>query len=161
MEKRFQYLNQTCVVRSDAKGSYSVALENEEPRHVDVKSHGSNKTASTDQASRPGQAVRHENQVWVRYMGRTYVLELQTGGGRRTRKKPGGDLSSPMPGQVVKHLASIGDEVEAGEPLLVVEAMKMQLEIAAPHSGKLTEFTAAEGEQIEAGVPLAMVEPSS
>jgi biotin carboxyl carrier protein len=104
-------------------------------------------------------AVRAGDQVWVRYHGRTYRLELLRGR-TRPRERHAAGLVSPMPGQVQKLLASPGDEVEAHQPLLVVEAMKMQLEIKAPGPGRLVKFLAREGEQVEAGVPLAELEPA-
>jgi biotin carboxyl carrier protein len=66
-----------------------------------------------------------------------------------------------MPGQIQKLLVSPGDQVEAHQPLLVVEAMKMQIEIKAPHAGRVAKLLAAEGEQVEAGVPLVELVPGS
>jgi 3-methylcrotonyl-CoA carboxylase alpha subunit len=64
-----------------------------------------------------------------------------------------------MPGQVVKLLVEPGATVGAGDPLLVVEAMKMQLEIKAPFAGTVTRFLAAEGDQVDAGVDLVDLAP--
>ena len=103
------------------------------------------------------EAIRHEDTVWVRFEGRTYRFEVERG---RTRKRAqgAGDLSSPMPGQVQKVLVAVGDAVEAHQPLMVVEAMKMQLEIKAPRDGTVKKLLAGEGDQVEAGVPLAELE---
>jgi propionyl-CoA carboxylase alpha chain len=68
-----------------------------------------------------------------------------------------GSLASPMPGAVWKVLASAGDEVEKGQPLLVLEAMKMEHEIVAPVAGPLEELRVAEGDQVEAGTILAVI----
>jgi biotin carboxyl carrier protein len=105
-------------------------------------------------------AVRDGDDIWVRYCGRTYRLEALRGRTRTRERHPAG-LASPMPGQVQKLLVSPGDEVAAHQPLLVVEAMKMQLEIKAPHAGRVAKLLAAEGEQVEAGVPLVEMEPAS
>ncbi|WP_460852404.1 acetyl/propionyl/methylcrotonyl-CoA carboxylase subunit alpha [Nocardioides montaniterrae] len=71
-----------------------------------------------------------------------------------------GSLLAPMPGSVIRVSAAVGDVVEAGQPLLVMEAMKMQHTITAPYAGTITELAATEGQQVEAGSVLAVVEPS-
>ncbi|HKW57218.1 MAG TPA: biotin/lipoyl-containing protein [Candidatus Acidoferrum sp.] len=65
---------------------------------------------------------------------------------------------APMPGKVVSVLVQLGDLVEAGQALLVVEAMKMQNEIRAPKSGKIERLLAIEGQAVNAGEVLACVE---
>ncbi|HET9233592.1 MAG TPA: biotin/lipoyl-containing protein [Candidatus Eisenbacteria bacterium] len=101
----------------------------------------------------PGDAVRDGSKVWVYLAGRTYRFDLVRPNRGRTADAHG-DLSSPMPGQVQKLLVVEGDAVQAGQALLVVEAMKMQLEIKAPHPGRVRRLLAREGQQVEAGVPL-------
>ena len=68
-----------------------------------------------------------------------------------------GSLLAPMPGSVISVRAAVGDAVEEGQPILVMEAMKMQHTIAAPQAGVLTELNATEGQQVEAGTVLAVV----
>ena len=67
-------------------------------------------------------------------------------------------VSAPMPGKVVRILAPAGTEVEAGQPVLVIEAMKMQNELKAPKKGKVKRITVSEGAAVEAGQVLAEVE---
>lgn len=67
-------------------------------------------------------------------------------------------LTAPMPGKVVRVLASAGAEVEAGAGVLVVEAMKMQNEIKSPKKGKIQKILAHEGAAVNAGDVLAIVE---
>jgi len=66
-------------------------------------------------------------------------------------------LAAPMPGKVVRVLVAEGDTVEAGQGLLVVEAMKMQNEIKAPRSGRVVALAAREGTTVAAGDPLATI----
>ncbi|HKC29589.1 MAG TPA: biotin/lipoyl-containing protein, partial [Jatrophihabitans sp.] len=68
-----------------------------------------------------------------------------------------GSLLAPMPGSVVRIAVSIGDHVKAGDPILWLEAMKMQHRINAPASGVVTELPVAEGQQIDVGAVLAVV----
>jgi biotin carboxyl carrier protein len=67
-------------------------------------------------------------------------------------------IVAPMPGKVIRVLVNAGDEVEAGQGLLVVEAMKMQNEIRSPKKGKVERLQAKEGQNVNAGDVLAWVE---
>ena len=67
------------------------------------------------------------------------------------------EILAPMPGKIVRVLAKAGDAVEAGQGLLVVEAMKMQNEIKAPKTGKVEKILVAEGQAVNAGETLAVV----
>lgn len=67
-------------------------------------------------------------------------------------------LTAPMPGKVVRVLASEGSEVEAGAGILVVEAMKMQNEIKSPKKGTIQKILVSEGAAVNAGDVLAIVE---
>ena len=70
-----------------------------------------------------------------------------------------GSLLAPMPGSVVALHVEVGDTVAEGQPLLVMEAMKMQHTIAAPYDGTVVELAAGVGQQVEAGSVLAVVQP--
>jgi biotin carboxyl carrier protein len=67
-------------------------------------------------------------------------------------------ILAPMPGKIVRVIASVGDEVEAGQGLVVVEAMKMQNEIKATKKGKVTIVAVKEGSAVNAGDLLVIVE---
>jgi biotin carboxyl carrier protein len=67
-------------------------------------------------------------------------------------------IIAPMPGKIVRLIAAEGDEVEAGQGLVVVEAMKMQNEIKATKKGKLTKIAVKENSAVNAGDLLAIVE---
>ncbi len=66
----------------------------------------------------------------------------------------GGRLTAPMPGKVVAVLASIGQAVKKGEPLVIMEAMKMEHTIAAPRDGVVDEILYQVGDQVGDGVAL-------
>lgn len=67
-------------------------------------------------------------------------------------------IVAPMPGKVIRLLVKAGDEVEAGQGLVVVEAMKMQNEIRSPKKGKVERLQAKEGQAVNAGEILAWVD---
>ena len=71
---------------------------------------------------------------------------------------PAGSLLAPMPGLVLRVLAEPGAVVTAGQPLLVLEAMKMEQTVSAPADGVLAELRAKAGEQVSTGQVLAVLE---
>ncbi len=78
---------------------------------------------------------------------------------RETRGGDGGaaagDLRAPMPGRIVVVRAAVGDTVAAGQELLVMEAMKMEISVKAPRDGELAELPVAAGDFVEADATLA------
>jgi len=87
---------------------------------------------------------------------RTARLRAATGKGRAQSGRR--TVASPMPGKVVRHLVRVGDAVEAGQGVIVVEAMKMENELRAPAAGTVREIRAAEGAVVAGGAPLVVIE---
>ena len=69
-----------------------------------------------------------------------------------------GSLTAPMPGSVVRVLVAAGDTVEAGQTLVVLEAMKMEHAVHAPAAGVVSELRVQPGQQVDAGSVLAVVD---
>ncbi|TAK12302.1 MAG: biotin/lipoyl-binding protein [Anaerolineae bacterium] len=84
---------------------------------------------------------------WVAVAGRTYTLEKSGPARRRGHDggAGGGQVAAPMPGQIRAVLVAEGDEVVQGQPLLLMEAMKMEIRIAAPRAGIVAVLRAAVG----------------
>lgn len=123
-------------------GLYSILLGS---RSYEVRvSRASGPSGGADYAVRVGtdlyQVSIEDRRFWRR----------QTAGGAEGPR----DVNSPMPGRVVKLLVREGDEVAAGQGLLVMEAMKMQNELRAPRAGRVQRIFAAEGDGVETGAPL-------
>ena len=76
------------------------------------------------------------------------------------RLVPAGSLVAPMPGLIRRVLVEAGTTVTAGQPLLILEAMKMEQTVAAPAAGLVAELRAKAGEQVAAGQVLAVIEGS-
>lgn len=68
-----------------------------------------------------------------------------------------GEVTVSMPGRVVKVIAGEGDEVEQGQPVLIIEAMKMENEVRAPRAGVVSVVHVAEGDSVEADRVLMVV----
>ena len=93
------------------------------------------------------------------------------GGHARLRRTPrfvdpadavaSGSLLAPMPGTVISVAVEQGQQVEAGQPVLVLEAMKMQHTVRAPGPGTVTEIDVKPGAQVAAGEVLAVVEEAA
>ncbi|MFF1694756.1 biotin carboxylase N-terminal domain-containing protein [Streptomyces sp. NPDC058257] len=93
------------------------------------------------------------------YVGNTALTALPTLPEPTTRQEPG-SLLAPMPGTVVRLAEGLaeGTRVTAGQPLIWLEAMKMEHRISAPASGTLTALHAEPGRQVEVGALLAVVD---
>jgi biotin carboxyl carrier protein len=108
--------------------------------------------------------IEPSDDAWAVTIGRRRFL-IDVADPRRRNSKSRGlagegrqPIVSPMPGKVVRVLVASGDRVEAGQGLIVVEAMKMQNELKAPRSGRVAALTACEGATVAAGDALAVVE---
>lgn len=67
-------------------------------------------------------------------------------------------VSSPMPGSIIRVMAQAGDSVTAGDPVLILEAMKMENEICAQKSGKIKDIFVNEGQTVPGNAPLFEME---
>jgi 3-methylcrotonyl-CoA carboxylase alpha subunit len=74
---------------------------------------------------------------------------------------PGGRLTAPMPGKLVAFLAKAGEAIKAGQPLAVMEAMKMEHTIAAPRDGTVAELLYGVGDQVAEGAELLRLQPAA
>jgi len=68
-----------------------------------------------------------------------------------------GSLTAPMPGSVIRVAVKVGEDVEAGQPLLWLEAMKMEHTVAATAAGRVQEVRTQVGQQVELGQVLVVV----
>jgi len=106
--------------------------------------------------SRIAYAVADSTRTWVFIEGRTYVIE----GDDRDLSAPAHAtddqiaLSAPMPATVLAINVKAGQEVAAGDLLVMLEAMKMELPIRAPRAGRVKALACREGELVQPGVPL-------
>ncbi|MER5635650.1 biotin carboxylase N-terminal domain-containing protein [Kitasatospora sp. NPDC002227] len=78
----------------------------------------------------------------------------------RSSEAAPGALLAPMPGTVVRTAVAPGESVTAGQPLLWLEAMKMEHKVCAPADGVLTDLHVKPGQQVDLGALLAVVEPA-
>lgn len=88
--------------------------------------------------------------LWVHYRGETRVYdpEAQRKNFSAHTREGGGQVAAPMPGKVTKVFVSEGQQVEDGQALVVMEAMKMEYTLKAEISGTVTEVKVKEGQQV-------------
>ncbi|MDQ3405405.1 MAG: acetyl/propionyl/methylcrotonyl-CoA carboxylase subunit alpha [Actinomycetota bacterium] len=99
--------------------------------------------------------------LWLAADGRAWaVAERSLLEGGTAAGSAGGPVTSPMPGIVLLVKVAVGDHVTAGQPLLVVEAMKMEHTITATVDGVLTELDVQAGQQVALNQTLAVVTPA-
>jgi biotin carboxyl carrier protein len=96
---------------------------------------------------------------WVFLDGRTYVVAPhETGGRERAARGHGASdeqaLAAPMPATVSAIRVKAGDPVAAGDVLVMLEAMKMELPVKAPRDGRVAAINCREGELVQPGIPL-------
>ena len=92
-----------------------------------------------------------KRQVWVNGRTLTYTRQRQHAAAEAAHS---GSLSSSIPAVVAQILVSVGDEVAAGDKLILLESMKMVIPIQAPSDGVVTTVNCQPGQSIQAGVPL-------
>ncbi|RNI23206.1 ATP-grasp domain-containing protein [Flexivirga caeni] len=91
--------------------------------------------------------------------GPTQLIEVN-GVTHRISRDEGGVMRAPAPALIVATPVAVGDEVSAGDPVLVLESMKMETVLPAPFSGRVRELLVRPGTQVETGVPLVRLEPT-
>jgi acetyl/propionyl-CoA carboxylase alpha subunit len=95
--------------------------------------------------------ARTRDRVLVALAGRTYAFEMDEEARGAHGAAGSGAVTAPMPGKVVSVLVAAGDTVEVGQPLIVLEAMKMESTLTAEVAGRVTTVRAVAGATVAAG----------
>jgi 3-methylcrotonyl-CoA carboxylase alpha subunit len=90
-------------------------------------------------------------QISFKFEGETYAVDLGEKASRTRHRHRDHSMSAPMPGVVLKVLASQGQQVTKGSPLIILEAMKMEHVISAPRDGTVKAINCREGELVQPG----------
>lgn len=99
----------------------------------------------------------YEDRRFVHQLGDSLAFRVLPRFPRKEIERPAGACIAPMPGTVVRVDVAVGDEVNAGQRLLVLEAMKMEHTLNAPSDGKVESLAVVVGDQVEADAILAVI----
>jgi biotin carboxyl carrier protein len=146
-------------------GWYRIALE--DGRILDVEGKqvvsGEWRLRMGDRTVLAGAAVRGE-EVALQIDGRGFVgraVDARRAGLALGGASAEGWVTTQMPGVVVRTLVAIGAKVQKGDPVIVVEAMKMENELKAPVDGVVVEITVEPGHPVESGTALVRIDPTA
>ena len=106
--------------------------------------------------------IAGENGRWALHVdGQTLEYEVEQAGARQPARtgQASEELGAPMPGAVTQVLVREGDAVSAGQPLVIVEAMKMEHVVRAPRAGIIKTLHVQPGAQVESGAIVAEIGP--
>jgi 3-methylcrotonyl-CoA carboxylase alpha subunit len=99
-------------------------------------------------------AARRGGDIWVFLDGRVFIVPADEGPAGGSRHHDDAALAAPMPATVVAINVTPGQDVKAGDALIVLEAMKMELAVTASHDGRIRRVGCRVGELVQPGVPL-------
>ena len=101
--------------------------------------------------------ARDAETIWIGHGGAAWAVRPGSEAVRRATTGDG-ELRAPMPGQVLAVHGAVGDSVSGGDPVVVLESMKMELVMTAPIDGSIAELTVAAGDRVTVDQPLARIE---
>ena len=152
------------VIRSDVETAVEVAAEGAvtiDGRVFTVRPAGAGRYRVTDDqgVSTLVAAAGPPHDTWVSGSGHTFTVAVddtpkRAGAGRSAAS----DMTAPMPATVVKVLVVVGDAVSAGAPVVVLEAMKMELTVRAARDGVVRTIGCAVGDLVTPGVRLVEID---
>jgi geranyl-CoA carboxylase alpha subunit len=147
-------------VSNQGNGSFRIQLEDESTELTLDAVDGFRVRFSCQGLSETAEMIRQGNRLHLRYRGRSYRVDDHTHEAATAGDEASdGVIRASMNGRVVALHAGEGDTVEAGQPVIVLEAMKMEHVHVAAVAGTLTSLTVSEGEQVTAGKVIAEVTP--
>ncbi|MGH2869707.1 MAG: acetyl/propionyl/methylcrotonyl-CoA carboxylase subunit alpha [Solirubrobacteraceae bacterium] len=129
--------------------------------HYDIEGTGPDSIAMTiDGVRREWTYAAQDGAVWVSADGGAWPVS-RCGAEEAAHADADGALRAPMPGQVLLVPATAGQTVSAGDPVVVLESMKMELVMTAPVDGVVAELSVAVGDRVVVDQPLARVESAA
>lgn len=137
-------------------------IVNEEKVELNLIRDGDNVFLERDGVFIPIFFVRDDkNNLYLHIDGETYIVHQKTIEEQAERGGQGassGDIEPPMPGKILKILVKEGEKVEENQVLILMESMKLQVELKAPFNGIVKELKVKEGETVNAGEVVVKIE---
>ena len=155
----------TVEIEETGKSVYRVSVDGNEFLVDGKKTGRTNYSLIVDNRSFEIEVDNSDDEYRVLVDGRSYHINLvderrlRVGGSQAASPLQGRQkVSVPMPGKVIAVLVAEGDQVEKGQGLVIVEAMKMENELRAPKTGRVLEVNVAVGRTVEKGELLLVIE---
>jgi biotin carboxyl carrier protein len=154
---------QRIILRHESGGEHQVTISGSESATIGDRTLPARRiqTGELRVAERTVWTAAVDDTRWVFLDGNVYIFELQRPATARSRKREKHDesLSAPMPATVVKLHVAPGDAVKAGQLLIVLEAMKMELPVRSNIDARVEAVHCNEGELVQPGQPLIELTP--
>ncbi len=164
MEYQFRYLNDTFTVDlTKEKDKFRAWLGEDEYQISDLEIKDNMVSFTTRGELFRIYFARGKESNYMSIDGELFTIEAaqkSKPGAKGISVKEENSVASPMPGLLVKLPVAIGDKVEAGVTLAIVEAMKMQNELRAQSDGVVKRINFKEGDQVDAFVPIVELDPT-
>lgn len=154
MNYRYQIGDETITVRVEKSGAgFAVSVNGKTYSVSAAQLRDGALTFTLDGQRRTAFVAAEGPRRWVAFDSQPLVFTVPQNETRRRRGKAAGhdSLEAQMPGLVRRVLAGVGERVERGQTLLVLEAMKMEIKVAAPHAGVVEAVAVQEGEAVQRG----------
>jgi propionyl-CoA carboxylase alpha chain len=149
VEYRFDHAGALAELRIDGEPLEGVRLRGVAATAVDLEVEGRRRRYRVRAAGATAFVNSAEGQVRLDLLPRHPPPDIE---------EQAGSLAAPMPGTVVRLMVEAGQKVSVKQPLLILEAMKMEHEIVATADGTVAELKVSEGSQVEAGAVLVVIE---
>jgi biotin carboxyl carrier protein len=165
MKYRIEQAGQSMVVDVEVRGELCIVRTEGGPAHeirLETRADGSQR-ALTPWGELELHSARRGSELWAHVAGRRLRAEVTrartTGAGSATDVARGA-VCAPMPGRLLRVDVKVGDPVRAGQPLAVIEAMKMENELVSPFDGVVTQVAREAPTTVDKGDVIVRVEPS-
>ncbi|KNC67795.1 3-methylcrotonyl-CoA carboxylase, partial [Pseudoalteromonas rubra] len=146
------------LIIAEANGNQWQVFYQDLDHTMDVRLDGHSLVANLDGKRLLADVVITEEQITVMFGPYQFDVALKSKHYVSEHEHQEAPLAAPLNGTVVKHLQSVGAQVSKGDPVVVIEAMKMEYTLNAPFDGTLTSYCFDEGELVSHGAMLAIVE---
>ena len=152
MEVHYQLADDVIALQIEATdGTYRVSIGDHTRVVQLVHRRGSELIFTVDGQRRIAYVADDGRTCRVSVAGEVFEFKRPDPRRRRTPHHAEGSLAASMPGQVAKVLVAEGESVQRGQPLIVLEAMKMEIKIAAPHAGRVAKILVRQGQVVDRG----------
>jgi biotin carboxyl carrier protein len=153
VEYRYQVGDETKSVQVERDGEHYVVTVGDQPYRVAVQRSMPETLSFTIDGQHYRAAIAADGpRRYVAFDAKVFAFtKAEATEQRKAKTTEAGNLTATMPGQVVKVLVSEGDSVKRGQPLIIVEAMKMEMRVAAPADGQVVKLLVSTGQIVERG----------